>query len=140
IDANTVAVLLEPIQGEAGVITAPEGYLRRVREICTEQNVLFVADEIQSGVGRTGTTFACGHEGARPDRDLLGKAAGAGVVPVPAAVGRRGGLGVSPPGEHGRTCGGTPLACAAARAVVQMLADGSSEHRATGLGRYLFNR
>jgi len=140
IDANTVAVLLEPIQGEAGVITAPEGYLRRVREICTEQNVLFVADEIQSGLGRTGTTFACEHEGVEPDLYLLGKALGAGVVPVSAVVGNRDVLGVIHPGEHGSTFGGNPLACAAGLAVVEMLADGSWQQRATDLGRHLFNR
>lgn len=140
IDTNTVAVLIEPIQGEAGVITPPEGYLRQVREICTEQNVLFVADEIQSGLGRTGTTFACEHEGVEPDLYLLGKALGAGVVPVSAVVGDRDVLGVIRPGEHGSTFGGNPLACAAGLAVVEMLSDGSWQQRAADLGRHLFNR
>src|SRR5699024_4430217 len=125
---------------EAVVISVPSGYLGREREICTKQNVLFVADEIQSGLGRTGTTFACEHEGVEPDLYLLGKALGAGVVPVSAVVGDRDVLGVIRPGEHGSTFGGIPLACAAGLAVVEMLSDGSWQQRAGDLGRHLFNR
>ncbi|MGH8827256.1 MAG: ornithine--oxo-acid transaminase [Jiangellaceae bacterium] len=140
IDDTTVAVLLEPIQGEAGVIVPPEGYLRDVRRITTEHQVLFIADEIQSGLGRTGTTFACDHEGVVPDLYLLGKALGGGVVPVSAVVGNEDVLGVIHPGEHGSTFGGNPLACAAGRAVVAMLATGEWQRRATELGAHLHRR
>src|SRR5690625_588431 len=117
-DDTVVAVLVEPIQGEAGVIIPPDGYLRAVRELCTSRNVLMVADEIQSGLGRTGTTFACDHEDVVPDLYLLGKALGGGVLPVSAVVGNRDVLGVIHPGEHGSTLGGNPVACAAGRAAV----------------------
>src|SRR5205807_6769807 len=112
VDEDTVAVLLEPIQGEAGVLVPPTGYLAGVRRITAERNVLFIADEIQSGLGRTGRTFACEHEGVVPDMYVLGKALGGGVVPVSAVVANRSVLGVYQPGEHGSTFGGNPLACA----------------------------
>lgn len=134
---NTVAVLLEPIQGEAGVLVPPAGYLQGVRELTRERNVLFIADEIQSGLGRTGRTFACEHEGVVPDVYLLGKALGGGVVPVSAVVADRDVLGVFRPGEHGSTFGGNPLACAVALEVVAMLRTGEYQQRAGELGDHL---
>ncbi|MGW0768460.1 ornithine--oxo-acid transaminase [Streptomyces sp. NPDC002676] len=134
---NTVAVLLEPIQGESGVIVPPEGYLPAVRELARERNVLFIADEIQSGLGRTGRTFACEHEGVVPDLYVLGKALGGGIVPVSAVVGSADVLGVFRPGEHGSTFGGNPLACAVALEVIAMLRSGDFQERATLLGEHL---
>ncbi|NGO69252.1 ornithine--oxo-acid transaminase [Streptomyces boncukensis] len=137
VDEHTVAVLLEPIQGEAGVLVPPAGYLAGVRELTRERNVLFVADEIQSGLGRTGATFACEDEGVRPDVYLLGKALGGGVVPVSAVVSSREVLGVHRPGEHGSTFGGNPLACAVGLEVVAMLREGEYQRRAKELGAHL---
>ena len=137
IDANTVAVLIEPIQGEAGVLVPPAGFLPAVREICTRNNVLFVADEIQSGLGRTGALFACDHENVVPDMYLLGKALGGGIVPVSAVVADADVLGVLKPGQHGSTFGGNPLACAVGRAVVRLLATGEFQDRARTLGERL---
>jgi ornithine--oxo-acid transaminase len=134
---ETVAVLLEPIQGEAGVLVPPPGYLAGVREVTRERNVLFVADEIQSGLGRTGRTFACEHEDVVPDVYVLGKALGGGVVPVSAVVSSREVLGVFRPGEHGSTFGGNPLACAVALEVIAMLRSGEYQRRATELGDHL---
>ncbi|MET3983402.1 ornithine--oxo-acid transaminase [Streptomyces sp. PvR034] len=134
---TTVAVLLEPIQGEAGVLVPPPGYLAAVRELTRERNVLFMADEIQSGLGRTGKTFALEHEGVVPDLYILGKALGGGVVPVSAVVGDRDVLGVFRPGEHGSTFGGNPLACAVALEVIAMLRTGEYQQRATELGDHL---
>ncbi|MGW2278862.1 ornithine--oxo-acid transaminase [Streptomyces sp. NPDC001770] len=134
---NTVAVLLEPIQGEAGVLVPPAGYLAGVRELTRERNVLFVADEIQSGLGRTGRTFACEHEGVVPDMYVLGKALGGGVVPVSAVVSSAAVLGVFRPGEHGSTFGGNPLACAVALEVLAMLRTGEYQARAAELGAHL---
>ncbi|MGO1412616.1 ornithine--oxo-acid transaminase [Microbacterium sp.] len=137
IDDDTVAVMIEPIQGEAGVIVPPEGFLRRVREVTSERNVLFVADEIQSGLGRTGETFACDREDVVPDLYLLGKALGGGIVPVSAVVGDESVLGVLRPGEHGSTFGGNPLAAAVGLRVVQLLGDGRFQERARALGEHL---
>ncbi|MDZ8275064.1 ornithine--oxo-acid transaminase [Microbacterium aquimaris] len=137
IDENTAAVLIEPIQGEAGVVIPPEGFLRRVREICTENNVLFIADEIQSGLGRVGETFACDREGVVPDVYLLGKALGGGILPVSAVVADRDVLGVIKPGEHGSTFGGNPLAAAVGARVVEMLASGEFQTRGKALGEHL---
>ncbi|WP_189298372.1 ornithine--oxo-acid transaminase [Streptomyces cinerochromogenes] len=134
---NTVAVLLEPIQGESGVIVPPAGYLAGVRELTRERNVLFVADEIQSGLGRTGRTFACEHEGVVPDVYVLGKALGGGIVPVSAVVSSAAVLGVFRPGEHGSTFGGNPLACAVALEVIAMLRTGEYQERAARLGERL---
>ncbi|HEU4423768.1 MAG TPA: ornithine--oxo-acid transaminase [Pilimelia sp.] len=134
IDATTVAVLMEPIQGEAGVLVPPPGYLAGVREACTRHNVLFVADEIQSGLGRTGETFAVQHEGVVPDMYVLGKALGGGIVPVSAVASRRDVLGVLRPGEHGSTFGGNPLACAVATEVVKLLETGEFQRRSAELG------
>ncbi|AJT64861.1 ornithine--oxo-acid transaminase [Streptomyces chattanoogensis] len=137
VDADTVAVLLEPIQGEAGVLVPPPGYLAGVRELTRARKVLFIADEIQSGLGRTGRTFACEHEGVVPDMYVLGKALGGGVVPVSAVVSSREVLGVFAPGEHGSTFGGNPLACAVALEVIAMLRTGELQARATELGEHL---
>jgi ornithine aminotransferase len=140
IDDNTVAVLLEPIQGEAGIIIPPDDYLPRVREICTQRDVLMIADEIQSGLARTGRTFACDHWGVVPDVYLLGKALGGGVVPLSAVVANTDVLGVLHPGEHGSTFGGNPLATAIGTTVVAMLESGEFQSRATELGKHLHNR
>jgi ornithine--oxo-acid transaminase len=140
ITPETVAVLIEPIQGEGGVIIPPEGYLREVRELCTQNDVLFVADEIQSGLGRTGRTFACDHEGVVPDLYLLGKALGGGIVPVSAVVGDSEVLGVLKPGQHGSTFGGNPLACAVGLEVVRMLETGDFQARAAELGELVRER
>ncbi|MET3769147.1 ornithine--oxo-acid transaminase [Marisediminicola sp. UYEF4] len=137
IDENTVAVLVEPIQGEAGIIIPPADYLPRVREITTRRNVLFIADEIQSGLGRTGATFECDNVGVVPDLYLLGKALGGGIVPVSAVVGNRDVLGVLSAGEHGSTFGGNPLAAAVGTAVVGLLATGEYQERARMLGARL---
>ncbi|MEU8838912.1 ornithine--oxo-acid transaminase [Streptomyces roseus] len=137
VTANTVAVLLEPIQGEAGVLVPPAGYLRGVRELTRERNVLFMADEIQSGLGRTGRTFACEHEDVVPDVYILGKALGGGVVPVSAVIADRDVLGVFRPGEHGSTFGGNPLACAVALEVIAMLRSGEYQQHAAELGDHL---
>ena len=137
IDENTVAVLLEPIQGEAGVVVPPAAYLPAVRTICDEHNVLFIADEIQSGLARTGATFACDHVDVRPDIFLLGKALGGGVVPLSAVLADAPIMGVLRPGEHGSTFGGNPLASAIGRCVVGMLATGEPQRRAAELGAQL---
>lgn len=140
IDETTVAVLLEPIQGEAGVRVPPPGYLTAVREACTTRNVLLVLDEIQSGLARTGDTFAWQHEGVRPDLMTLGKALGGGIVPVSAVVGRRDVMDVLRPGEHGSTFGGNPLACAVGREVVRLLSTGVYQQRARDLGAPMHKR
>ncbi|WP_038841650.1 ornithine--oxo-acid transaminase [Salinispora arenicola] len=138
IDGDTVAVLLEPIQGEQGVIVPPAGYLPGVRQVCTTRNVLLLADEIQSGLGRTGTTFACEHEDVVPDMYLLGKALGGGIVPVSAVAADAEVLGVLKPGEHGSTFGGNPLACAVGTEVVRLLATGEFQRRSAKLGARLY--
>ena len=137
IDQNTAAVLLEPIQGEAGVVIPPEGYLRAVREITERHNVLMIADEIQSGLGRVGETFACDRESVVPDVYLLGKALGGGILPLSAVVADRDVLGVIRPGEHGSTFGGNPLAAAVGTRVVEMLSTGEFQRRAAALGEHL---
>ena len=140
IDENTVAVLVEPIQGEAGILVPPADFLPSVRAICTERNVLLMADEIQSGLGRVGATFACELVGVVPDLYLLGKALGGGIVPVSAVVGDRDVLGVLQPGQHGSTFGGNPLAAAVGLEVVRMLASGEPQERARMLGAHLHDR
>jgi len=140
ITPRTVAVLLEPVQGESGVIIPPEGYLREVRALCSAHGVLMIADEIQSGLGRTGRTFACDHEGVVPDLYLLGKALGGGIVPVSAVVGDADVLGVLRPGQHGSTFGGNPLACAVGSAVLDLLETGEPQRRAAELGEQLAAR
>ncbi|MDQ0579527.1 ornithine--oxo-acid transaminase [Streptomyces rishiriensis] len=137
VDETTAAVLIEPIQGEAGVVIPDDGYLAGVRELTRRKNCLFVADEIQSGLGRTGRTLAVEHEGVVPDVLLLGKALGGGIVPVSAVVARREVLSVLRPGEHGSTFGGNPLAAAVGTAVVELLETGEFQRRATELGAVL---
>jgi ornithine--oxo-acid transaminase len=137
ITAHTVAVLIEPVQGEAGVVVPPPGYLPAVRDLCTEANVLFIADEIQSGLGRTGTTFACEIEAVVPDMYILGKALGGGIVPVSAVVSSREIMAVIGPGNHGSTFGGNPLAAAVGHAVVKLLNTGEYQERARVLGEQL---
>jgi ornithine--oxo-acid transaminase len=137
VDETTVAVLLEPIQGEAGVLVPPAGYFAAVRRLCDDNNVLFIADEIQSGLGRTGRTFAIEHEGVVPDMYVLGKALGGGIVPVSAVAANRDVLGVLKPGEHGSTFGGNPLACAVGTEVVRLLATGEFQKRSEELGNRL---
>jgi ornithine--oxo-acid transaminase len=137
---RVVAVLVEPIQGEAGVIVPPAGFLAGLRELCTAQGILMIADEIQSGLGRTGFTFACAAENVVPDAYLLGKALGGGIVPVSAMVSSWPVLGVLEPGQHGSTFGGNPLACAVGREVVAMLRTGEYQARAAVLGEHMHAR
>ncbi|MEU8651758.1 ornithine--oxo-acid transaminase [Streptomyces sp. NPDC048737] len=137
VDETTAAVLIEPIQGEAGVVVPDDGYLAGVRELTRRRGCLFVADEIQSGLGRTGRTLAVDHEGVVPDVLLLGKALGGGIVPVSAVVARRDVLSVLRPGEHGSTFGGNPLAAAVGTAVVSLLETGEFQARAAALGSVL---
>ncbi|MFD0310129.1 ornithine--oxo-acid transaminase [Streptomyces sp. NPDC127119] len=134
IDETTAAVLIEPIQGEAGVVIPDDGYLRGVRELTARTGCLFIADEIQSGLGRTGRTLAVEHEDVVPDVVLLGKALGGGIVPVSAVVARREVLEVLRPGEHGSTFGGNPLAAAVGSAVVELLETGEFQRRAEEAG------
>jgi ornithine--oxo-acid transaminase len=136
-DETTVAVLLEPIQGEGGVIIPPDGFLREVREVCSKNNVLMVADEIQSGLARTGRTFACDHEDVVPDIYVMGKALGGGIYPVSAIAANHDVLDVITPGSHGSTFGGNPLAAAIGREVVAMLGTGEYQERAARLGQHL---
>jgi ornithine--oxo-acid transaminase len=139
IGPDTVGVLLEPIQGEAGVIIPPAGYLREVRAVCDERRVLFIADEIQSGLGRTGTTFACEGEQVTPDIYVLGKALGGGILPVSAITANSAVLDVITPGSHGSTFGGNPLASAIGHAVVGLLRTGEYQERAQQLGARLLD-
>ncbi len=137
---DVVAFLVEPVQGEAGVIVPPAGYLAEARRLCDEHGVLLMADEVQSGLGRTGRTFACEHEGVVPDLYVLGKALGGGLLPVSAVVGRREVVGVIRPGEHGSTFGGNPLAAAVGREVIAMLRLGDYQQRSAELGAHLLQR
>ncbi len=140
IDEHTVAILVEPVQGEAGVIVPPDGFLTGVRELATANRVLMIADEIQSGLGRTGTTFYCEQVGVVPDLYLLGKALGGGIVPVSAVVGDAEVLGTLRPGQHGSTFGGNPLAAAVGLAVVKLLETGEPQARSRELGEHLHAR
>jgi ornithine--oxo-acid transaminase len=136
ITPNTVAFLVEPIQGEAGVRIPPDGYLRRVREICTRENVMLILDEIQTGLGRTGRLFAEEHEGVEADVTLVGKALTGGFYPMSAVLSNTEVLGVLKPGNHGSTFGGNPLACAIARAALKVLVDEGMIENAAQLGEY----
>ncbi|MBN2361513.1 MAG: ornithine--oxo-acid transaminase [Deltaproteobacteria bacterium] len=140
ITPDTVAFLVEPVQGEAGVRIPPAGYLQRAAAACKKANVLLVADEIQTGFGRTGKLFCCDHDGVKPDLTTLGKALGGGVLPISAVVGRADVLGVIKPGEHGSTFGGNPLACAVARAAMRVLVDEKLTERSAELGEYLMGK
>jgi len=137
ITPNTVAFLFEPIQGEGGVIVPPEGYLAEVRDICTRNNILMVADEIQTGLGRTGKMLACEHENVRPDMAILGKALSGGMYPVSAVLSSREVLGVFKPGDHGSTFGGNPLGSAIAREALNVIVDENLIERAAEMGKYL---
>jgi ornithine--oxo-acid transaminase len=130
-------VLFEPVQGEGGVILPPDGFLRDLRALCRERDILMVADEVQSGLGRSGTTFACDREGVTPDIYILGKALGGGLYPVSAIAADADILGVITPGSHGSTFGGNPLAAAVGREVVAMLQEGEYQQRAQVLGARL---
>lgn len=140
ITPHTVAFLVEPIQGEGGVVIPPQGYLKRVRETCTRHNVLLIADEIQTGLGRTGRLFACDWEGVRPDVVAVGKALSGGFYPVSAVLASREVLGVFRPGDHGSTFGGNPLGCAVAREALRVLVEEGLIQRADEMGRYLLGR
>ena len=140
ITPNTVAFLFEPIQGEGGIIVPPDGYLRAAREICSECNVLMIADEIQTGLGRTGRLFACDHENVKPDVLILGKALSGGAYPVSAVLSSREVLGVFKPGEHGSTFGGNPLGCAVARTALKVLVEEGMIENSARLGEYFQER
>lgn len=133
-DESVAGFLVEPIQGEAGVVVPPEGYLRRAREICSQRNVLLIADEIQTGLGRTGRMLACDHEGVRPDVLVLGKALSGGMLPVSAVLADDEVMLCIRPGEHGSTYGGNPLACAAATAALDVIRDEHLSENAARLG------
>ncbi len=140
ITPNTCAFLVEPIQGEAGIVVPPDGFLRETFEACRKNRVLFVADEIQSGLGRTGKLFAFEHEGIRPDMVIVGKALSGGFYPVSAVLASKDVLGVFKPGDHGSTFGGNPLACAVARAALGALVDEKMVERSAELGAYFLDR
>ena len=140
ITPNTAAVLLEPIQGEGGVIIPPAGYLKMVAEICKKNNVLFMADEIQTGLARTGKLFAAQHEGVRPDVTIIGKALAGGFYPVSAVLADTAILGLFTPGEHGSTFGGNPLAAAVSRAALRVIRDEKLAERSQQLGEYFMEQ
>ena len=136
INENTAAIMLEPIQGEAGVIIPPEGYLKAVSNVCKANNILFIADEIQTGLGRTGKLFACDHEKVKPDVVIIGKALSGGFYPVSAVLSSASVLGLFTPGEHGSTFGGNPLGAAVARSALRVLVEDNMIKNAEILGEY----
>ena len=140
ITPNTVGFLVEPIQGEAGVKFPPDGYLKKVAEICRENRVLFISDEIQSGLGRAGALFALDHENVRADMVIIGKALAGGVYPISAVLSSREILGVFRPGDHGSTFGGNPLACAVAREALRVIVEERLVEKSAELGRYFLNK
>lgn len=140
ITPNTAAVMLEPIQGEAGVIVPPAGYLKKVAEICKQNNVLFMADEIQTGLARTGKLFASHHEDVRPDVVIVGKALSGGFYPVSAVLADKAILGLFNPGEHGSTFGGNPLGAAVARAALRVIREEKLAERSQKLGEYFMEQ
>ncbi len=140
ITPNTAAICVEPIQGEAGVIVPPEGFLRGLRRLADERNVLLIADEIQTGLGRTGKLFACDHEGVRPDMMVIGKALSGGFYPVSAVLADEEIMGLFQPGEHGSTFGGNPLGAAVARAALRVLRDEDLIANAARMGEYLLEQ
>ena len=133
---NTCAILLEPIQCEAGILIPPDGYLSAVADLCRTESILFMADEIQTALGRTGKRFACDHEGVKPDAYILGKALSGGFYPVSAFVTRREIMDVFSPGSHGSTYGGNPLGCAVARTALDVIQDEKLEERSAELGAW----
>jgi len=140
ITPDTCAFLVEPIQGEAGIVVPPAGYLRAVRELCTRHGVLMICDEIQTGLGRTGRLLACDHEGVRPDGLTLGKALGGGLLPVSAFLAREDVMAVFTPGDHGSTFGGSPLAAAVGDAALRVLVEEKLAERAAAQGELLMER
>jgi len=132
--------MLEPVQGEGGVIIPKEGYLREVADICKRNNVLFIADEIQTGLGRTGKLFACDHEGVKPDIMIIGKALSGGFYPVSAVLSSEKILGLFKPGDHGSTFGGNPLAAAVARTALRVLTEENMIENAAIMGEYFTNQ
>jgi ornithine--oxo-acid transaminase len=140
ITPNTCALLCEPIQGEAGIVIPPDGYLRETAEICRNSRVLLMLDEIQSGLGRTGKLFAYQHEDVQPDVLIIGKAMSGGFYPVSAVLASREILGVFAPGDHGSTFGGNPLACAVARAALRVLREEKMVERSEELGAYFLTK
>ena len=140
ITPHTAAIMVEPIQGEAGVCVPPAGYLTKLRQISTENNVLFIADEIQTGLGRTGKLFACDHENVRPDITVIGKALSGGFYPVSAILANRAVMGLFRPGEHGSTFGGNPLAAAVARTALSVLVEEKMIENAAQIGEYFLDQ
>jgi ornithine--oxo-acid transaminase len=140
INPNTAAILFEPIQGEAGVIVPPEGFLRQLRQIADQNKVLLVADEIQTGLGRTGMLFACDHEGVRPDMMIIGKALAGGFYPVSAVLANTAIMGLFLPGEHGSTFGGNPLGAAVARTALRVILEEKLVENAAQMGEYLIEQ
>lgn len=140
ITENTAAFIVEPIQGEAGVVVPPEGYLAACSRICKENNVLFIADEIQTGFGRTGKMFCVQHENVLPDAIIMGKALSGGIMPVSAVASTKEVLGVFNPGEHGSTFGGSPLAAAVAKAAIDVVREEKLDERSAELGAYFKER
>lgn len=140
ITTNTAAVMLEPIQGEGGVLIPPQGYLKKAAEICKKNNVLLITDEIQTGLGRTGKLFAAEHENVRPDMVIIGKALAGGFYPVSAVLSDEPILGLYEPGEHGSTFGGNPLACAVARESLKVIVEENLVEKSAKLGEYFMER
>lgn len=136
INKNTAAVLVEPIQGEAGINIPPEGYLKTIRDLCNEHNILFIADEIQAGLGRSGKLFACDWDNVKPDVYILGKALGGGVLPISVVLADNEVLDVFTPGSHGSTFGGNPLACAVSIAALDVIIDENLPEHSNELGEY----
>lgn len=140
INPNTAAFIVEPIQAEAGILIPPEGYLKDAKELCEKHNVLFVADEIQTGLGRTGKFFGCEHEGVKPDLVVIGKSLGGGVYPISAVLSQRDVLGLFKPREHGSTFGANPLACAVARESLHVIQDEELIENSTKQGKYFLEK
>ena len=140
INPHTAGILIEPIQGEAGVIVPPDGYLQQVREICTQNNILMIADEIQTGLGRTGQLFACDHESVRPDIMIIGKALSGGFYPVSAVLADQQLMSLFQPGEHGSTFGGNPLGAAVARAAIDVISSENLIKNSAEIGEYFSDR
>jgi ornithine--oxo-acid transaminase len=140
ITPTTAAVMVEPIQGEGGVLIPPQGYLREIRQICTKNNVLFIADEIQTGLGRTGKLFASQYEDVRPDMIIIGKALGGGFYPVSAVLADEPVMGLFTPGEHGSTFGGNPLAAAVAREAIKVIREENLVEKSAAMGEYFMEQ
>ncbi len=140
VNPNTAAFLVEPIQAEAGILIPPEGYLKDVKELCEEHRVLFIADEIQTGLGRTGKFFSCEHEGVKPDVAVIGKSLGGGVYPISAVLSQRDVLGLFKPREHGSTFGANPLACAVAREALRVIQDEKLIENSVEQGEYFLEK